>query len=347
MAGLNWRAKHPPSHMRRAMRSLPPVAAAILLVLTIVLQYNWPKSIPDSGAVGLVTQAVGVASKLDPGWLGQRTAAPKQIVEPGVSYETGADSWLVLSLIGPTQIKLGPESRIRVVNARAIRLDAGRAWLDVGQTGRVFRIATPAGDVTVFGTLLVVEVASGQTVVSVGEGEVTVEKGDSFRVLTRGERLSIPAIGDLSDPEVVADMDAEMAWASGVVPLASASALFEESLSGVVTPASFIGRESFVLPIPPEDRAHGVNVIGIYWTPDEHEAGHCGYHVYVTDGEMKPLLKSYVDGRVFANKARRSCEIAIPGGPVTGAKVLLVRLVPDFSAGSIETKTLGVKARGR
>lgn len=347
VASVNWRAKHPSNTVATMMRRLPIAAAVVLTILAVVIQYYWPESPePSASVVGVVTQVSGDAYQSAGDAVPVKRTSAKAFIEPGALLETGAVGTMMVSLAGPSYIKLNHDTRLLVGNDRSIDLEYGTAWLDVGRDGRRFVVHTPSGDVRVLGTTFVVEADENMTTVTVSEGEVHVESAvdkTAFVLLTPGRQASISRQGSPSEPRGVS-VRTVTAWAEGIYPDKSAHTLFLDAVQprtvdGLELPGIIVWR----IPTTQGDQAWAVSALRLYWEPVAASGSHCSYELYVYDEDMRPLFKERVDGSVFRDASRNYYEVRVPGGPVKGVNALTVRLVPDFSTGTVES-TISVKA---
>ena len=343
LAGLNWRAKHPSQRWTVISRGLAVVAAVLLCVLTVVLSYNWPVAPRDGDAIGVVSQSVGQATCVFPDTTVRHATEPSQFVRADTLYETGLSGALMLSLAGPTHIKLGAGTRVRVSDARRLQVERGQVWLDVACDGRLFRVTTPSGDITVFGTVLGVEVAQKRTTVTVAQGEVTVERGNRFKVVSRGQQVRVPQAGELAEPEAV-NAAPILAWAKQIKPDPSADSLFAESILARSQNLELAAQSSFVITMPPGDLPRSIEAIRLYWDSSKTGGGHGSCDLYVSDGRMRPLFKTRIDGTVFDDPLRECFEIVVPGRPLERVRALVVRLVPVPGEGAAEIPGLEIKA---
>ncbi len=347
LAGVNWRAKHPSSRAAAMMRRIPIAAAVVLTVLAVVIQYNWPeRPVPNASVIGVLTQVTGDAYHMAAPDASTGRAALRAFIEPGATLQTGSNGTMMAALAGPTYLKLNRNSRLVVRNDRRFELEHGEAWLDVGRDGRRFVVHTPSGDVRVLGTAFVVQADATATTVTVTEGEVHLESAadrQAFVVVTRGRRATISRSGSPNGP-TDASVRTVTAWAEAIVPDKEAHTLFLDAVqsragAGLELPGMVVWR----IPTNQGDEAWAVSALRIYWDPTPATASHCSYEVYVYDGNMRPLFRDHVDGRVFGDADGGYHEVRAPAGPIRGVNALTVRLVPDFSTGPVEP-TLSVKA---
>lgn len=344
MEAVNWRLKHPVGRWQRAARLMPAVAGIVLLILALTLMSQWPTP-PGAGSnvVGVVTHCSGVVKSSTYDGVTRQAVAVKDFVERGERFETGSGDALMLALAGPTQLKLNENTRIKLFDERKLSVETGEIWLDVGRDGRLFRVTTPMGVITVFGTAFEVAVDGDRTVVTVEEGKVQVENEIAFREVAPGQQVELVSGGPLVPRSV--DVASETAWASRINPDHGASVLFAREILSRATGAQLPAQPVWVVK---DLNRRAVTSIRLQWEPDSYVAGHTGYDVYVSDDKMQPLFKAHVSGRLFADKDVRSRVIVVPGTPISGVNVLHIRIVPDFVGGCVETSftKVGVAAVG-
>lgn len=330
---VNWRAKHPVGRWARLARRMPAVAGAMLLILAVALVSQWPSSPgTGSGVIGVVTHAQGHAKYSEYDSVRRDIVALKGFVKRGQRYETGAGEALMLTLAGPTHVKLNQDTRVRLYDERKITVETGTIWLDVGKDGRLFRVITPSGGITVFGTVFEVSVDAEKTTVTVAEGRVQVENEVAFRELLPGQQAEI-IMGAPIVPRTV-DIAARMAWASRIKADQGAMSIFAKRVLAPGAGAQLRAQPVWVIK---DLNGRAVQSIQLEWEPDGYGSGHSGYDVYVSDDKMQPLFKSHVAGRVFADKEISEYTIVVPGQPISGVNVLHIKIVPDFIGGRIET----------
>lgn len=337
MEGINWRAKHPASWSKRVARFVPAAALLVLTVLAFVIVEIWPATRPAPGAIGMVTHVAGSPLRQSQADANGRACVLQGYVTKGERFETDAKSTLMLSMVGPTQIKLNQNSKLRVEGDRRLTLEDGEVWLDVGGKGNPFKVFTPNGDVVVFGTAFDVRVTGPQTTVTVKRGHVTLENRVSVRSIAPGEQAVVTAHGEVSAPRRV-DVGAVTRWADQITSEERAATAFENFLFTRSSSTELTAKAVFIFNTQRADGTSAtVKSITLFWEPDGNYAHHCGYTVYVFDDAMRVLFRERIDGSVFDNQVQRSEEIIAPGKPITGVKRLSVRLVPDYRSGDIET----------
>jgi len=315
------------------LRLFPVLAPVVLVVLGLAIFFSWPSGLDNAATtVGMVTSRTGAVSVVAPESLERSRVGLMDIVHREFRYETPENSTLELSLAGPSAVRLAPESRVKVSDDRRVRLERGKAWLKVNKSPRTFRVVTPTGDITVWGTTFGVEVLPSGTLVTVEEGEVTVEYGPAFAVLRANSQVLVEQGATRLMPRTVAAEEV-LAWAAEVAPDVRAVQAF----SDVIKPRDarfFRAEQYFVLDI----RRNPVHAVIFRWEPDRIQAHHAGYDVYFYDDHMEPLMIKHIDGRHFATKSRDSYELNFPDdGALENVNVLHLKVVPDRSQGEIET----------
>jgi len=342
LATLNWRAKHPRSPW---VRRLPLVVAVLLTVLGVVIRFYWPVAEePGANVIGLVTYRNGVAYSGAFEQPFQEDAPVKTFVAPEARFETGADSQLMLSLLGPTQLKMNENTRITVHSERSLTVESGQVWLDVGRTGRRFEVQTAAGHIAVLGTEFLVQASPTETEVTVFSGEVhldSVYPGAEFVVLRSGDRSRVRLGHGPSQPE--AGM-AEVAWAEAMVPDRSAYALFVTALLPRSNAQELPAQKVHWVPTYQDGQRWSILGLRLAW--DALPPGpYCSFDVYVYDERMQPLFRDRIDGTVFGQDGTTHLEIMAPTGPISQVNALIIRLTPDYRTGTTEPR-LNVKALG-
>jgi len=342
---VNWRAKHPIAVWNRIGRFMPVAAVLVMFVALLILNENWPQSGAGHEALGVVMQCEGAAMRLanetDPGEL----AAVASFVSPGDLFETGPDSTLMMSLMGPTEVKLNANTAVRVDNDRRLTVLRGDLWLNVGQDGRLFRVVTPSGNVTVYGTRFTVRVDTAHTLVTVEEGSVKVDNETPvFQVLAKGQQVNVQPGVPVEAPHELAG-EVRTAWAERITPQDHAANLFEQ----VIVPRSKMtelpAKQVYWVNATLGGRQWSINTVRLAWKPEPRGGERCGYTMYVYDEKWRPLLKEYLPASLFAGQARSSYEVSLGREPVTGVQDLVIELVPDYGPGEIET-AFRVSARG-
>lgn len=315
------------------LRTLAPALAPVLvLLLGITLFYSWPASEPaQDDVLGMVTQRTGLVLKHGADETDRQRVAVSGPVRTGERYETDADAALIVVLAGPTVLKADANTRFKVESDRKVVLEAGRIWLDVAKDPRLFRVETPSGGVTVFGTTFdvlvedAVSLAEPRMTVTVAAGEVHVESGVGFAQLRPGQQVEVVRGQRTLEPRKV-DPAEVMAWAAKLRPAADIDSRF------VATAASdeddTWGDTMFLVPV----EGRQIRSIILSWLPDMYRTDHSGYHVYVYDSRSNPLCMDYIAGRVLDNDDDNSyVMLGDRAQMLEEVGFLKIRLVPDRS----------------
>jgi hypothetical protein len=263
----------------------------------------------------------------------------KSYILRGQHFETGSGANLMLTLLGPTQLKMAENTRMKVVDDRQIAVEKGRVWLDVSHDQRRFKVGTPTGDITVFGTNFDVNVESEKTVVTVRDGRVRVENGVDKTELQSGDQVNVRT-GDAELRPRQIDAAREMGWADEIVADREACDLFAKAVQPQ-TVAELPAEQVFVAA-----HARAVSAFLLSWAPDKTASKFCSYDVYVYDNAMVELFRARIDGRIFADRNKDSYKVIVPGKPITGVDVIHIKLVPDGGEGSVKTPFTKVAALG-
>ncbi len=328
-----------------AAQFAPVFAALAVLFFAGVLYMEWP-AVPVSGMdyIGVVTQSAGnVQSQLD-GKPELSVASIKDYVRCGQRYETGPDGKLMLTLQGPTDLKVAENSSVRVYDNREVSVEKGHIWLNVAKSDRQFRVNMPTGAITVLGTVFEVRVEDEKTTVTVQNGKVHVADRAGASEIQPGQQASFDGIHARVKPEHV-DVVGVMRWAETIEADPAAYDLF----ATLIQPRSIEeiqGDQVFVVITNGGNQARSVSSFFITWDPDAYVSGHCSYDIHVYNDAMKEIFSDHVDGSVFANKEKHSYEVQVPGKPISGVNVIHIKLVPDFHAGSRKTSFTKVTALG-
>lgn len=334
---MNQRAKQQkPSRMRLFFTVLSPVATVLMLVMGLALFYSWPGQEQEvSGqAIGMVTYKSGTVRSLMPLETNYQMAELQAPIARDQIFETGPDASMIASIAGPSTLKMADGGRVKVNDDRRIGLQGGKIWLHVAKSmrgARVFRVHTPDGDVTVFGTTFGVEVLQGRTLVTLLEGEVTVENDLTFATLRPNQQIELKrGVSPLQPYEI--DAASALAWANQIQPDGVAQAAF---LTNIHPTGETILRAEHVWIVDTGD--HSVTSVNFEWVPQVAKVGLCGYVVYVTDDSNEPLFAGHIEARDLMQPGRTELELPIPGGALAPKSTVFIRLVPDTATGSIQT----------
>lgn len=333
---MNERAKYRPSRSRMFLTVLTPLATVLLLVLSLAIFYSWPN--PETAmaqSIGMVTHTSGDVQSLLPSESSFRAARLQDPVGREQIFETGPESAAIVAIAGPTTLKVAADSRVRVSDDRRIRVESGKIWLHVSKSmrgARAFRVHSPDGNITVFGTTFSVEVREGSTVVTLLDGEVTVENDVTFVVMRPNQQVEL--VRGLS-PLNALDVDARalMAWADAIQADGVATAAFQTSIRPL---DETILRAENVWHV--DTGSHAVSTMSFAWKPRPPAADLCSYVVYVTNDSGEPLFVGRIEARDLRQPGRTQLELPIPGDALRPETAVFVRLVPETATGATETE---------
>lgn len=333
--GVNWRAKHPAVYRERALRLVPVAVIVLLAVMAGVLRSNWPDPVMAAGTIGAVTHKAGQANRTVPE---MANAELKTIVMPGERYETDPNSTLMLSLLGPTHIKMAGSTWIEIKDDRTISMEKGRAYFTVSHGLQPFRVNTPSGKITVIGTEFDVIVNNRRTVVTVLKGIVSLTNGtvdNNFNYLEAGERMTVELGKEMTSPKKV-NADRLTQWAKAIEPDADAMAFFRSKVLPR-GPVQEIEAERGPYSFPVDNRS--LTSITLSWTeePFSYEQP-CGYEVYVyTMQDRKPIFREILDASLFQHDSgitEYSLQNTGDMSPKSG--YIMLDLIPDCGPGDRE-----------
>lgn len=324
--------------LRSVIRKAPGIGAILGLVIVglVVYQY-WPEELSIYEPIGVVAKTRGTTVLYKQDTSDHEVTREASLVAAGTRYETGDDSSAMLTLAGPTQVKLDASARVKVNDPRWLSVEMGSVWLDVGRDGRLFRVDTPHARITVFGTVFGVSVEATSTEVTVESGEVAVENSGGFRLVRDNQQLRVVEGQPLGDPYVV-DAVSLLAWARAIQASDAAIALFDSQVLPRATSNEVAAKEVFVIDMGHVAGNLAVETIRLKWRPDGTTSNHASYVMYVYDGSMQALFMERISSDVLNDPSRNSMDIEVPGGPITNSDELNVRLVPDYGTGAVETE---------
>lgn len=337
---MTLRAKHPKRRGILYMTFVPALAAVLLVVLGFTLFMSWPASTPSGVTpIGMVTYQEGLALRGNDHDTERRRVTLRSTVNARERFETEERAALVIGLAGPTQLKIDQATRVKVDNKRQLSLETGRIWLHVSKGKDTFRVITPCGVITVFGTRFSVEVHDDITQVIVESGRVLVENDVAFTNVVAGEAVRL-ALGQKPLEKTPADISEAMAWANALIPDYNAEKLFNDT---VVSDGVKVIRAMQVFVVP--TGKHALPSITFEWQPDPFAAGHSSYHIYISDDQLQPLFLGFIDAQTFSDKSQHSFELVVPEDvDLRNVSVLHIDVVPDYRTGRIETPFTDVYA---
>ncbi|MFP6581973.1 MAG: FecR domain-containing protein [Candidatus Hydrogenedentota bacterium] len=334
LAMVNKRAKHPRSWRNYLMRAVPVAVGIMLISLGYILKENWPETFVPNAVLGSVTHQTGTAYHIDSQTDAREPSSLMTFAMPGDRFETDSRAQMMITLLGPTDIKLAADTRILIHNDRRISVEKGHVFLDVAKGDRMFRVFTPNGDITVFGTSFDVNVASNSTTVSVVEGEVQVELGDNFVQITPGEQVEVTTDSHHITPRKVV-IAAFSKWADSIVADVEALHFFASKIAPTVP--DLLVHADKVYGIQPYGKR--IDYIELEWEPNPTSSESTGYQVYVFSGDDNKLLfKGAISAETMSNLSTSTARIYNRTSPDARLQFAYVRVVPNYNNGKGEAK---------
>lgn len=343
VAEVNWRAKHPGGSWRRwVARS---AVAAVLLVLVfsfaVIRQYT-DTEVKPYDAIGVVTHVAGAPSYLDLRSNDIGRAVVSEYITPEQRFETNGDSILMLTLAGPTNIKLNHNTSVVVHSAREITIDRGEAFFDVEKNQGLFHVVSPTGVIEVTGTQFDVQASSQSAKVVLLEGEVTVEHHEfasSFMQLRPDQEVSVLRAESVLQRKKT-DAKAVSSWSFTIDADPDAYQLFEDQImSQYGTLANTIDRDEDVIRLGGQDlKGTVIESLTLTWEPSQTAWGHCGYLVNVKSDNGSLVFRGVIRGEDIQGSTNNSFTISNPNGRIIDTSGANLSLIPDRRQGSAETK---------
>ena len=333
---MNQRAKYRPSRARLFLTILTPLATVVLLMLSLAIFLSWPTPTTTvAQSIGMITYTTGDVQSLLPNETHLQNVRLQDPVGRDQVFESAEESAAIIGLAGPSTVKVAAGTRVKTGDDRRVDLQTGKIWLHVAKSmggTRAFRVHTPDGNITVFGTTFGVEVREGHTIVTLLEGEVTVENDISFVVLRANQEVELR---QGVSPLTAYDVNAReiLAWADRIQPDGVTQAAF---VSSVRPMGETILRAENVWHVDTGD--HAVSTMSVAWKTHGSSENLCSYVVYVTNESGEPLFVGRVAARDLGQPGRTKAEIPVPGDALRPHTAVFVRLVPDTKTGSIESE---------
>ncbi len=342
VSGLNMRAKNPRRYRERLLRLVPIGAASLLVFLAFLISKNWPSYDPPViSPIGMVTAVNGTVAYIQANHDERNPVTLQGLTGEGDRYETGPDSRLMISLAGATHVKLDTNTRIRIYNNRKVSIEKGQVFFNVGKDSRIFKVLTPSGDITVFGTAFNVDVTQKTTSVAVREGEVQVDMGDLFRQVEPGQGIHIePGMKSLSTYAV--DVDLAAAWADELQPDTDAVFAYQLAIKPSSSYKKVLGHSGYLLQ---NINYRRIKQLELVWDPDVRSStDKAGYLVYVYSENNEPIFKSYIDAERLEETGNTTLILPNTTIGTVKARQAYVKLIPDLSSGTVETRFVKCEA---
>jgi len=326
------------------VRLIPVVMPGVLFILAGLLWLAWPSvEVENDISIGMVMLSEGGTVTVQPSEKPEEQLSVGYGIQYGDKFTTDAESRLLLGLNGPSHITVFENTLIEIVADREVVLKKGRVFMDIARDARHFRVHTPDGRITVFGTSFQVDIQNTGTEVTVVNGEVMVENENSFVRASRNMQVTFNAT---REPSLRRNVDTQpyLQEARAVRADAGIEKLFLEKAEREEADSQTIASEQFFIV---ETGGRHVDAVSLKWTPDPYTTGHAGYTVYVSDNSLQPILKSTILPATFTDKAANELQIAMPDGVHRDKfETLHITIIPELDYGHVETTFTEVAAIG-
>lgn len=308
MAQVNRRAKHPTPMRERLFRLMPIAAAALLLVLALLISRSWPDPALPADTIGVVAAAQGLVHRVE-GDTGARSRARERVwVGPGDRIETAEESLAAFLVLGPTELRVAPGTVVTIDSERRLTLEKGRIFIDVARGQRLFKVMTPVGEATVFGTRFDVAADSQRTTVIVEEGKVQLSHRENprvFRMILPDQRAYVEHGLDAVPVETV-DARVECAWADAINPDPGVQELFAKRLQPGHETHQVPGEDGFFL----QTNGKPLKALLVSWGDTNPLMQYSDYEVFVYAPDNTSVFRTRIPGATFSDP--RVSEIELP-----------------------------------
>ena len=213
---------------RRARMAVAGALAAAAAVLLFVRINNRPISDhpqmsnrPPTEIVTAIARVAKIAGSVGTASAASAAAAsrPLAVDDPvlrGETIETGNVCRLALRFADDTSMRLDVNSRVRLVEDRAVELLRGAVYVDTGRASGQFEIRTPLGIARDIGTQFEVRLIGEQVRLRVRTGAVELTGGTRPTVGRAGTEIVFSSAGEESRP--LAPYGREWAWTVDASP---------------------------------------------------------------------------------------------------------------------------------
>jgi hypothetical protein len=331
VAGLNKRAKHPSIWRERVMRLMPVGVAGILIVLAFLISEQWPtEDVWDDQVVGILSGVTGDVVRSSDFGLNENDADIKQFSSKGDKIETSEQSSAVVTLKGGSDITLDEKSTITFQDERLVRVDSGQVYFDVAPSRNLFRVLTPFGDITVFGTEFNVLVEEDSVRVDVTEGVVKFAKDEMYKTLNKGDSVEVRENTDRLQSRHSSRIGERSVWAKSIQPNSAVKKDFLTKYESQNRSSEVSGLRNFVLNAP-------IEAIELTWIESLMPVDSlAGYHMYVMSFDDEEIFYRFIKPIEFRNATDGRLVILNNGKQKYSSGLMYLQLVPDFSYGKAE-----------
>ncbi|HVR96432.1 MAG TPA: FecR family protein [Thermoanaerobaculia bacterium] len=191
-ARAQWEEVVAAERKRKLRRSIPlALAASLLLAFAVLWWWDANRQVRVAEPIATVELAKGGAG---------RGPAVGEGLRAGATVTTQEDGLIALRLAGGGSVRLDTGTRVRLVSAERLDLEAGAVYVDSGPAGRgSLEVGTAWGAVREVGTQFEVRIESGDELrVRVREGAVSLIRGSGSAPVATGEEIRLRRDGSLS-----------------------------------------------------------------------------------------------------------------------------------------------------
>ena len=345
VAGLNKRAKHPSLWRERVMRLMPVGVAAVLVVLAFLISEQWPtEEVWDNQVVGILSSVSGDVVRSSNFGKTEDEASLKQFSSKGEKIETAEESSAVVTLKGGSDITMDEKSTITFQDDRQVRVDSGQVYFDVAPSSTLFRVLTPFGDITVFGTEFNVLVEADSVRVDVAEGVVRFEKGELYETLNEGDSVEVRGNAEQLQPRYGGRIAERTLWATKIQPNTVVKNEFLAKYDAFDRPSEILGLRTFILHSNKNAPNAPLEAIVLTWdeTLNSNDSL-AGYHVYVRSFDEDDIFHRFIKPSEFRNATDRRLVLVNNGKQKRLDKPMYAQVIPDFSYGRVEIPIREIK----
>ena len=251
----------------------------------------------------------------------------------------------MLKLLGPTEVRAAGGTRLLIHDDRKLSVEKGHVFFDVSGSKRLFKILTPTGDITVFGTSFDVRVDAQRTTVVVIEGEVqliSVTDARAFSIIRPGQMASV----SLDQTSMIHPRPVDVAllteWAGHITADEEAEVIFASQISPLQVVSEVSGQSGFY--VRTFDKPLDAIIIE-GWEPTSSYGTYTSYEMFVYNDRNEPLFRSRIDGSSFSDPLITSHEIKNTGNRREKFKYIFVYFVPEEDGASREVTITKLVAR--
>ncbi len=323
---ITLRVKHQDKNPYSFPNIFPYLALTAMTILGVFIFVSWPhRDITETQRIGVAINIGGDSSIIENNinnFIKENNITP---IKNDNYIETQKNALVYSYLKGNSVLKLAESTRIRILDERTVNLEKGKVFFDIGKDKKVFRVNTPQGTVTVFGTRFQVEVDSSRILTTVSKGEVTVETINQFVVLRENQQILLENNTFASEINKC-DSEKITEWANEVKPpdriMQKVATYFSNTNSLlIIAPVSQI----FVVPIQQKE----VSTLELLWDKQK-VTNNSNFTIYASDDELKPLFRYKLTNNILSSSFEGKINIPIPTDiSLRNVKLLHIEIISD------------------